>query len=402
MDAPTPISLNFINQLENDNKIIKREYNIEINNEKHKLKLTIDNKLINLKIYKINNMDFKYYENQFNLKDINNILYKNSNICNNLEEVLELIDSIYKNKKLIINNNKDNIMNIIIKYPIGIKEYESIIKLNKKEIGINEKFKIILNEIMIIKKDNDKIINDKLNNIEQLLIELKDNVNKKLEENKNIINKLKNINENNKNNLEKNKEEINLLKNEIYLIKYPEIKEFYKKYNLNIEEININKLNLGWKGIGNEEIEDLKNIYFKELKQLYLYFNNISDINVLAKVDFKELQVLYLDYNKISDINILEKVCFKDLKVLYLYDNNITDIKVLEKVKFEKLEILFLSNNKISDINILEKVNFKELKELYLDDNNISDIKVLEKANFNKLEILNLNYNKISNNINIL
>ena len=181
--------------------------------------ITIDNKLIILKIYKLNNMEFINYENQFNLKDINNILYKNSNICNNLEEVLELIDSIYKNKKLIINNNKDNIMNIIIKYPIGIKEHESIIKLNKKEIGINEKFKIILNEIMIIKKDNDKIINDKLNKIEQLLIELKDNVNKKLEENKNIINKLKNINENNINNLEKNKEEINLLKKEIYIIK---------------------------------------------------------------------------------------------------------------------------------------------------------------------------------------
>ena len=171
MEAPTPISLNYINQLENYNKIIKREYNIEINNEKHKLKLTIDNKLINLKIYKLNNMEFKYYENEFNLNDINNILYKKSNICNNLEEVIDLIDSSYENKKLIINNNKDNIMNIIIKYPIVYKERECIIKLNKKEIEINEKFKMILNEIKLIKKERDKIINDKLNNIEKLLLE---------------------------------------------------------------------------------------------------------------------------------------------------------------------------------------------------------------------------------------
>ena len=55
---------------------------------------------------------------------------------------------------------------------------------------------------------------------------------------------------------------------------------------------------------------------------------------------------------------------FRELKELYLYGNNISDIKVLENVKFEKLEILSLSDNKISDINILEKVKFKELKKI--------------------------------------
>ena len=42
---------------------------------------------------------------------------------------------------------------------------------------------------------------------------------------------------------------------------------------------------------------------------------------------------------------------FKELKELYLFNNNISDIKVLEKVKFEKLEKLNLSENKISKIN---------------------------------------------------
>ena len=36
----------------------------------------------------------------------------------------------------------------------------------------------------------------------------------------------------------------------------------------------------------------------------------------------------------ISDINVLEKVNFKELKELYLSKNNVSDIKVLEKVKF--------------------------------------------------------------------
>ena len=38
---------------------------------------------------------------------------------------------------------------------------------------------------------------------------------------------------------------------------------------------------------------------------------------------------------------------FKELKELYLSDNKISDIKILEKVKFEKLEVLNLSRNGI-------------------------------------------------------
>ena len=43
----------------------------------------------------------------------------------------------------------------------------------------------------------------------------------------------------------------------------------------------------------------------------------------------------------------MEYVNFKELKELYLKHNNISDIKVLEKVKFEKLEKLNLEFNKI-------------------------------------------------------
>ena len=58
----------------------------------------------------------------------------------------------------------------------------------------------------------------------------------------------------------------------------------------------------------------------------------------------------------------MEKVNFKELKELYLLRNSISDIKVLKKVKFEKLEILNLENNKISDkISIKQKLKIKEL-----------------------------------------
>ena len=130
------------------------------------------------------------------------------------------------------------------------------------------------------------------------------------------------------------------------------LEEFNKKYNLNIINTKIDKLDLGWKNLGNEGLKDLCKIEFKELKELDLRMNNISDIKVLENVKFEKLEILLLGFNKISDINILEKVNFKELKELNLGFNNISDIKVLENVRFEKLEKLNLIINKISDIKI--------------------------------------------------
>ena len=173
------------------------------------------------------------------------------------------------------------------------------------------------------------------------------------------------------------------------------LKDFNKKYNLNIRDTMIDKLDLSLKNLGNELLEDLCEIEFLDLKELDLCGNDISDIRILEKAKFKKLEIIFLGNNKLTDINILEKVHFEKLKELNLNDNIISDISVLEKVKFEKLEKLNLSCNEISDINVLEKVNFKELKILNIFDNNISDIEVLGKVKFPKLEILYLNKNKI-------
>ena len=189
---------------------------------------------------------------------------------------------------------------------------------------------------------------------------------------------------------------LNITQKDFENLYYKLLNEMNKKFKLDIKDIEVKVINLKNDYLGNEILEHLKNIYLKELKELNLFGNNISDIKVLEKFKFNKLEKLDIGSNEISDINILENVNFKELKELHLYYNNISDIKVLEKVKFEKLEKLNLSFNPISDINILEKVNFKELKELNLFGNNISDIKVLEKVKFEKLEILYLGNNKIS------
>ena len=129
------------------------------------------------------------------------------------------------------------------------------------------------------------------------------------------------------------------------------IREFNKKFNLNITDINLQKLSLESKSIKNEELQYLENINFVDLKELCLASNHISDIKVLENVKFNKLEKLDISGNKITNIDILKKVNFTELKELILNNNNILDIKVLEKVKFNKLEKLYLGKNKISNIN---------------------------------------------------
>ena len=176
---------------------------------------------------------------------------------------------------------------------------------------------------------------------------------------------------------------------------YHLLNEFNKNYNINIKEIDVIDLQLFLKNLGNKGLNDLSKIKFKELIELNLNKNNISDIKVLEKVEFNKLEKLYLNQNKIEDINVLEKVNFKNLKILYLNENKIKDITIFEKVIFPKLEKLYLKKNEIIDINILDKVNLKELRILDLSHNYISDIIVFEKVKFSKLEELNISKNCI-------
>ena len=128
-----------------------------------------------------------------------------------------------------------------------------------------------------------------------------------------------------------------------------ELNKFNNKYNLQINDISTDKLNLKGKLLGNEFLEDLNKFKFLELKELYLNNNNIIDIKSLEKNIFDKLKILDLSYNKITNIDSLKIINFKELKQLYLNNNNITDIKIFEDIKFNKLEILDLRWNKIDE-----------------------------------------------------
>ncbi len=187
MEGPAPINTPqneyFINkETENKNEYI-------INENEYKLCVYIEDKYIIFNIYKLDDISLYYYQNKFELKEIINILNLNNNLYDNLEKIKELVNEAYLNKKLLIyNGNKE--INLKIKLPIGFKEYECSIKLNKKELNINEKLELILNEILLLKKSNN--INDKFKEIEKLIFDLKDIINKKMKENEELINRLRN------------------------------------------------------------------------------------------------------------------------------------------------------------------------------------------------------------------
>ena len=99
----------------------------------------------------------------------------------------------------------------------------------------------------------------------------------------------------------KNKRKLNIIKyNKRIKIKldinkedfetYITLKEFNVKYNTNIQDIDIKTLNLSGRCIRNEGLKYLcEKLNFKDLKELYLNKNNISDIKVLERVKFEKL-----------------------------------------------------------------------------------------------------------------
>ena len=100
-----------------------------------------------------------------------------------------------------------------------------------------------------------------------------------------------------------NKLKLKIIKNNKYMIRildineddfkiYEILKEFKEKYKLNIYDIDINELNFSFKKIGNEGFKFFTKIKFNELKELGLYFNQISDINSLENANFKNLEIL--------------------------------------------------------------------------------------------------------------
>ena len=133
-------------------------------------------------------------------------------------------------------------------------------------------------------------------------------------------------------------------------------------------------------------LNDLK--YFPNLTELYIHLVYTEDLSFAA--DIPQLNALGMGCCDIDNISGVERC--KNLKTLYMPYNNISDLSPLAQTE---LWDLFLPHNKISDISPLAEMKAIP-DELVLSYNNISDISALKGGAFNYLNLRNNNISDIS------
>ena len=126
-------------------------------------------------------------------------------------------------------------------------------------------------------------------------------------------------------------------------------------------------------------------------------------LNLLSDIEFKNLKEINLSNNIISDISPLKK--FRNLKKINLSNNKIDKIDSLKEISENNKEIesLNLSNNSIENAEILKKNIFPKMQEINLDQNNLlqKDIDEIKNIIIDKSKINCNNKYNINNVINI-
>ena len=220
---------------------------------------------------------------------------------------------------------------------------------NKEEINCKHNIKDIITQdenLIILKNKKTNLIKRKeiLSNIIKLIdiiiTTYKDHPN-------NYFNSINISNIANILNEEENKENILLTKINMLENKVCNYLNFKLGTTLSCED---KKLDLSNKIINNEELNLISEITFKNVEEINLENNNITDISPIKNFNLKKLKKLNISFNKINDISPLKNI--------------------LEKSK--NIENIDLSNNSIETINIDEFKKMpilKKLKEFNLDNN---------------------------------
>lgn len=182
-------------------------------------------------------------------------------------------------------------------------------------------------------------------------------------------------------------------------------------------------INLNNKNIGNAELTLLSSVNFKNLEELNLSHNNISDIKSLKDFNFRKLKKLDLSFNKINKIKTSsnENHTFKQndiqkkitsQKIDINLDNNNLIQKDIEEIKNLILNVYSVSNDDdyFSDFRLNKEYlnniynNEKKRKAKLLEKIDIIQKKILQYFNMKlnihltgKEIILNLNNKKIGN-----
>ena len=230
---------------------------------------------------------------------------------------------IYDNNHIISNNPPNN-------------ENDPLINRIKEKNKVISNIIRAYNQLLLIQEDRpDNFLHN------QNLINLANQI---LEENSifpNYIDKI--IEESIKDNKDNEEQALKNLneKYSIYLENYYQNDEFCLKLRGAKDEVKYPKL-------GNEGFKYISQIRFKDLIEINLSNNNISDITYLNNMLLPHLEILNFSDNLIENITPVANLVSKNLFEIYLQNNQIEDITPFENAKFSiwSLKILRLDGNK--------------------------------------------------------
>ena len=230
---------------------------------------------------------------------------------------------IYDNNHIISNNPPNN-------------ENDPLINRIKEKNKVISNIIRAYNQLLLIQEDRpDNFLHN------QNLINLANQI---LEENSifpNYIDKI--IEESIKDNKDNEEQALKNLneKYSIYLENYYQNDEFCLKLRGAKDEVKYPKL-------GNEGFKYISQIRFKDLIEINLSNNNISDITYLNNMLLPHLEILNFSDNQIVNITPVANLVSKNLFEIYLQNNQIEDITPFENAKFSiwSLKILRLDGNK--------------------------------------------------------
>ena len=230
---------------------------------------------------------------------------------------------IYDNNHIISNNPPNN-------------ENDPLINRIKEKNKVISNIIRAYNQLLLIQEDRpDNFLHN------QNLINLANQI---LEENSifpNYIDKI--IEESIKDNKDNEEQALKNLneKYSIYLENYYQNDEFCLKLRGAKDEVKYPKL-------GNEGFKYISQIRFKDLIEINLSNNNISDISYLNNMLLPHLEILNFSDNQIVNITPVANLVSKNLFEIYLQNNQIEDITPFENAKFSiwSLKILRLDGNK--------------------------------------------------------
>ena len=392
--------------LENDLSI-KEEKLIQLINKEEEYKKTIYQFKKIMKDVKIALSNYEFMKEK--QTELNNIL-KNFNLSNaelnnktkELNEKNEKMKkdmALIKTKKKSLSKENEKNKSLIDLYKTN---YDNVLKEKEKLKKENLK---LTNEIKIIKINNEKMNNIKVNNNIKLQknLKLEEEINNLAKEKKELENKYKNLQKASEDNGRRNKIRCNSSVNILKQKKFYNLTKFKNKsfviYSINKIKDQNSRINKK-KKFNKLVIENKMNLTYKQIKTIKNKKSNgydyLKDINELKeKIEQKNKYINILEKEKNDTKNLNNNQINKLTKM----------VKTLEE-KNEKLKEEISNNNKDIENNKLKNI----IEQMEKDKNKINQSKTIETSQLRieisklKMQILNLNnelekYKKKESNI---